>query len=127
VVLENVLCLGENLNLDVSEKKALRKFDVHRSAHPIPIVKPVRCTSFSIYLILHNTLHVSDGLFVHHQEFKTVRTATGTCQTDTATCLLAGTRWNAKQAKETYQYRNIKGKLYRTNAAIWCNKTCREK
>ena len=30
------------------------------------------------------TLHVSDGLSVHHQEFKTVRTATGINQTDTA-------------------------------------------
>ena len=27
------------------------------------------------------TLHVSDGLSVHHQEFKTVHTATGLCQT----------------------------------------------
>jgi hypothetical protein len=43
---------------------------------------------------LQNTLRVSDGLSVHHQEFKTVHTATGICQTDTATCLLAGTRWN---------------------------------
>jgi hypothetical protein len=34
---------------------------------------------------------------------------------------------NAKQAKETYQYRNIKRKLYKTNAAIWYNKTCGEK
>jgi len=32
------------------------------------------------------TLCVSDGLSVHHQEFKTVRTATGICQTDTADC-----------------------------------------
>jgi major membrane immunogen (membrane-anchored lipoprotein) len=29
---------------------------------------------------------------------------------------------DAKQAKETYQYRNIRGKLYKTNAAIWYNK-----
>jgi hypothetical protein len=34
---------------------------------------------------------------------------------------------NAKQAKETYQYRNIKGKLYKTNAAIWYNKLGIEK
>jgi hypothetical protein len=34
---------------------------------------------------------------------------------------------NARQAKETYQYRNIKEKLYKTNAAIWYNKICREK
>ena len=37
----------------------------------------------------NDTLHVSDGLSVHHQEFKTVHTATGICQTDTADCLLA--------------------------------------
>jgi hypothetical protein len=41
-----------------------------------------------------NTLHVSGGLSVHHQEFKTVHTATGICQTDTADCLLRRTRWN---------------------------------
>ena len=34
---------------------------------------------------------------------------------------------NAKQAKETYQYRNAKEKLYKTNASIWYNKICREK
>jgi hypothetical protein len=34
---------------------------------------------------------------------------------------------NAKQAKERYQYRNSKEKLYKTNAAVWCNKLCREK
>jgi hypothetical protein len=28
---------------------------------------------------------------------------------------------NAKQAKETYQYRNTKEKLYKTNTAIWYN------
>jgi len=37
----------------------------------------------------NDTLHVSDGLSVQHQEFKTVHTATGICQTDTAVCLLA--------------------------------------
>ena len=42
-----------------------------------------------IYFICSNTLHVSDGLSVQHQEFKTVHTATGICQTDTADCLLA--------------------------------------
>jgi len=35
------------------------------------------------------TLRVSDGLSIHHQELKTVHTATGTCQTDTADRLLA--------------------------------------
>jgi hypothetical protein len=34
---------------------------------------------------------------------------------------------SAKQVKETYQYRNIKEIPYKTNAAIWYNKICREK
>jgi hypothetical protein len=34
---------------------------------------------------------------------------------------------NAKQVKGTYQYRKIKRKLYKINAAIWFNKICREK
>jgi len=39
------------------------------------------------------TLHVSDGLSVHHQQLKTVHTATGISQTETAAavCLLVGT------------------------------------
>jgi len=32
------------------------------------------------------TLHVSDGLSVHLQEFKIVHTATSTCQTDIVVC-----------------------------------------
>jgi len=41
-------------------------------------------------LFWNDILHVSDGLSVHHhQEFKTVHTATDICQTDTAVCLLA--------------------------------------
>jgi hypothetical protein len=37
-------------------------------------------------LFLGNTLHVSDGLSVHHQELKTVHTATGILQTGNAVC-----------------------------------------
>jgi len=43
-------------------------------------------------LLWNDTLHVSNGLSVHHREFKTVHTATCVCQTDTAVCLLASTR-----------------------------------
>jgi hypothetical protein len=45
-------------------------------------------------LFCSSTLHVSDGLSLHHQQCKTVHTASGVCQTDSAACLLAGTRWN---------------------------------
>jgi hypothetical protein len=34
---------------------------------------------------------------------------------------------DAKQASDTYKYKNTKRKLYRTNAAIWYNKVCRQK
>jgi len=34
---------------------------------------------------------------------------------------------NAKQTKLTHHYKNIKTKLYKNNAAIWYNKTCRKK
>ena len=36
--------------------------------------------------LINTAVHVSDGLSVHHQEFKTVHTATGICQTDAAVC-----------------------------------------
>ena len=49
-----------------------------------------RCIKFVLFW--NDTLHVSDGLSVHHQQFKTVHTATGICQTDTAVCLLASTQ-----------------------------------
>jgi len=38
-----------------------------------------QCIKFILFW--NDTLHVSDGLSVHHQEFKTVHTATGICQT----------------------------------------------
>ena len=46
-----------------------------------------QCTKFILFW--DETLHVSDGLSVHLQELKTVHTATGICQTDTAIYLLA--------------------------------------
>ena len=33
-------------------------------------------------------------------------------------------RMRAEQAKQVYQYKNTKIKLYKNNAAIWYNKTC---
>jgi len=49
-----------------------------------------QCIKFILFW--NDTLHVSGGLSVHHQEFKTAHTATGICQTDTAVCLLASTQ-----------------------------------
>jgi len=47
-----------------------------------------QCIIFSLFW--NDTLHVSDGLSVHRQELKTVHTATGICQTDTALVHLVG-------------------------------------
>jgi hypothetical protein len=55
-----------------------------------------QCIKF--ILLWNDTLHVSDGFSVHHQQFKTVHTSTGICQTDTAVCLLVGT---CKQANSS--------------------------
>ena len=43
-----------------------------------------QCIKFILFG--NNTLHVSDGLSVHYQKFKTVHTATSICQTDNAVC-----------------------------------------
>jgi len=62
-------------------------FTFSQLLNTVSIVKPTRCTCVSnLFLFWNDTLHVSDGLSVHHQEFKTVHTATGICQTDTAVC-----------------------------------------
>ena len=63
-----------------------------RASWYISIVKPTRCTLFPS--LLNITLHVSDGFSVHHQESKTVHTASGICHSF-VDCLLAGTRWNS--------------------------------
>jgi hypothetical protein len=54
---------------------------------------------FNFILLCSSTLHVLDGLSVHHQESKTVHTASGICQTDSADCLLAGTECTIFQNK----------------------------
>jgi len=63
---------------------------MHRNI--ISIVKPTRCTNVSNLFHFGTTLYMFRTVFpFHHQEFKTVHTAMGICQTDTAVYLLAGT------------------------------------
>jgi hypothetical protein len=59
----------------------------------VSTAKPTRCTSFSNLFYSAAALYMLRS-FVHHQESKTVHAASGICQTDSADCLLAGTRWN---------------------------------
>jgi hypothetical protein len=46
---------------------------------------------FKFILFCSSTLHVSGGLSIHYQEFMTLHTTSGICQTN---CLQAGTIWN---------------------------------
>jgi len=56
----------------------------------LSIVKPIGCTLSQIYF--GKTLHVSNGFPVHHQEFKTVHTASGIRHTvSMAACQQAAT------------------------------------
>jgi len=50
----------------------------------------LQCIKF--ILSWNDTIHVSDGLSMHHQKFEAVHTTTSICQTDTAVCLLASRR-----------------------------------
>jgi hypothetical protein len=44
---------------------------------------------YAVFFIIVNTLQVSGGFSAHHQGFKTVHTASGTCQA----CLLLPLAW----------------------------------
>ena len=59
---------------------------------------------YQIILFWNDNLHVSDSLSFYHQEFKTVHTATGIYQTDTAVCLLAGTRGYPLVSRQQYLF-----------------------
>jgi hypothetical protein len=74
-------------------------FDVYRAKHRDMFLYKTNQMHqfFKFILFCSSTLHVSDGLSVHHQESKTAHTASGICQTDSADCLLAGTRWNSSR------------------------------
>jgi len=70
------------------------------------IVKPTRCTNVSTLLYFwDDTLHVSDGLSVHHQEFKTVHTATKQIHTawqmPVAVCTVLNSWWWTERPSET--------------------------
>jgi len=76
-----------------------------------------QCIKFILFQ--NNTQHVSDGLSVHHQDFKTVSTATGICQTDSAVCLLASREnswWWTERPSETC-WVSFQNKI---NLIYWC-------
>jgi hypothetical protein len=46
--------------------------------------------SYAVYLYLETAVHVSGGIFTHHQERIQLFTASGICHTFTATCRYRG-------------------------------------
>jgi hypothetical protein len=66
-------------------------------------------------LFCSSTLHILDGLSFHHQESKTVHTASGIGGRDSADCLPAETRWNEFIFATAYSFIVVS---YRTNYVI---------
>jgi hypothetical protein len=62
-----------------------------RTQAKVLIIKPTRCTNFSI-LFWNETLHVSDSSSVHHQELFTVKSEIGICQNQDGTAVLSWSR-----------------------------------
>ena len=79
------VCMYISVNVYVYMYVCMHAYIRKRACIYVSIVKPTRCTNVSNLFYFGKTVHVSDGLSVHHQEFETVHTATGICQTDTAT------------------------------------------
>ena len=54
-------------------RNKILNFDVHANVHrgKFLITEPNRCVKFSKFLFWNETLHVSDGSSVNHQEFST--------------------------------------------------------
>jgi hypothetical protein len=77
----------------------------------VPIVKPTRCTSFSNYFLLHNTLHVSDGLpsinrssrpHIQRQAYvKQLQVAVSVWHMPVAVCTVLNSWWWTERPSET--------------------------
>jgi len=59
-----------------------------------------QCLKFILFW--NDTLHISEGVSVYHQDLKIVHTATGMCQADTADCLLASSQRAVSSVCLTY-------------------------
>jgi hypothetical protein len=120
----------------VRKRVAVKEFDIHGSVHCRYISKCNQqdAALHNLFISVKCSIHVSGGTSAHHQELKTVYTASGTRQTKffsmcfiVPVCCVCFAMYgpmnvkliNVKQAQETYQYRNIKRKLCKANAAVW--------
>ena len=66
---------------DMRADSPIFKFDICRTVHHIYFYNKTNQMYDISNLFRNSTLHVSDGLSVHHQESKTVHTASGMCHT----------------------------------------------
>ena len=84
-----------------------------------------QCMKFILFW--NDTLHVSDGFSVHHQEFKTVHSATGICpaskqmvvsdwQMPVAVCTVLNSWWWMERPSKTYRV-SFQNKI---NLIYWC-------
>jgi hypothetical protein len=62
---------------------------------------PYKMQRYTIYLFLWIALHVLGGTSAHHQELRTLYTASGTCQTFTAACRNRQQFWQVPDALYT--------------------------
>ena len=70
---------------------SVNKFNVHGSGHSNNILIYIQQDATLHSLFYPKTaLHVSAGTITHHQERKQLSTASGICQTVTATCRYSG-------------------------------------
>ena len=86
--------MGPRICLDSGEKKYFLLLPVVK--HECFYSKTNQMPICHIYFILfsNNTLHVTGGLSVHHQESETVHTAPGIYRTGSVGCLLASRQQN---------------------------------
>ena len=77
------------------------RFDVHRALNRniISIANPTRCTNVWNLFYFGIILHVSDGLSVHHQEFKNIHTAVK--QMLVAVCTVLNFWWWTERPSQT--------------------------
>ena len=76
----NKICLEENRTPQYAEMKVIFTFVLPCILTNFFIIKPTRCTNLT-NLFWHETLHVSDSSFVHHQEFIHCTLSNGICHT----------------------------------------------
>jgi len=83
---------------------------------------PTWCTEYYLFVKYYSPLHVSSIKYSSSEGHSCTQAAYGTVTLYKSPSVLL-----ICDAKQVYHYKNIKLKLYKNNAAIWFNKTCKAK